>query len=189
MNALEGKPVTIRPLPSDPFLLVLLSWGAAAQPQPDPSLSCSRVQDSILLMFLRSSKLAPTGRPASFLATSGPTSSKWQPSWCVLSMMRCASPKSSTEETWINTQFHHCWHCGVAVHEVIFPWIQTAGQRWSSGSYSQAQIPFSSHTSNSAWKELTQDTFLKSSCLTYESWGLVELQRDRYLLPSHKLQN
>lgn len=80
--------------------------GAAAQPQPAASLSCSAFQDSILLLFLGSSKLGPTGTPVSCLAVSGPFSSKWQPS---LSVIWCSSPKSGTEKTWVNTQLLHCW--------------------------------------------------------------------------------
>lgn len=38
-----------------------------------------------------------------FLATSGPTSSKWQPSWCVISTISWTSPISSTEKAWFNT--------------------------------------------------------------------------------------
>lgn len=103
---------------------------------------------------------------------------KWQPFLSALSMICCTSPKSSPEETCINTQLLHRWHCSVAVHEVLFPWITSAGQRWSSVGYSQAQILFSLHTSNSAWKELRPISV--SSCLTYESWGLEEHQRDRF---------
>lgn len=148
MNTLEDKPFTILPLPPGPVLLVLLLWAAAAQPQPAQILSCSRFQDSILLMFPRSSNLASTGAPASFLTTSGPTSREWQHSLSALSYTWCTSPKPSTEEIWIHTQLLQCWYCSTR-------WYLLGSKQGRDDH--QSVIPKFKpcfHHINSAWKEL-----------------------------------
>lgn len=149
---------------------------AAAQPQPAASPSCSVFRGSILLLFLGSSKLGPTGTPVSCLAISGPFSSQWQPS---LSVIWCSSPNPALKKPELTLSYctaEVTLH-SVAVHKVPSPWIQTAGQGWlstqlfsSSGSVFIPYLKFCMERTNSRPTSL-------SSYLTHESWGLIHVQQ------------